>query len=97
MGENYQPLAIPARKSYAIGVDLLRSLQRYCHDVVAISVDHDVIRQKAFRQQLTAVTRGMRPLIPLALVLVGIALIVFWRRGDRPLLLGGAAISALQL
>jgi methyl-accepting chemotaxis protein len=95
MGENHHLLAIAERRGHAIGVDLLRSLQSYCHDVVAISVDHDVIRQKAFCQQLTAVTRGMRPLIPLALMLVSIALVVFWRRGNQPLLLGGAAIIGI--
>jgi methyl-accepting chemotaxis protein len=60
-----------------------------------IGVGPDAARKKAFGQQLTAVTRGMRPLIPLALILVGIALTIFWRTADRSLLVSGASIIGI--
>lgn len=67
-------------------------LKGYLADAMAITASGEPIRQKAFAHQLTGVTRGVRPLIPLAIMLVAIALVVFWHDAQRTLICAGAAI-----
>jgi hypothetical protein len=72
-------------------------LKSYLSDATALTVANDPVRQKTFNLQLTGVTRGVRPLIPMALVLVGVALTVFWQKGDRELLAVGAIIISIAV
>jgi methyl-accepting chemotaxis protein len=95
MGRSDHISSTMSRKSGSIATQLLRHSKAYLKDSTTIEVRHDAVRQKAFGQQLNAVTRGMRPLIPLALILVGIALTVFWRTADRSLLVSGATIIGI--
>lgn len=91
MGQSNHISSTSSRDSGSIAKRLLRQFKAYPRDATTIGVNPDAVREKAFGQQLIAVTRGMRPLIPLALILVGIALVIFWRAADRSLLVIGAA------
>jgi methyl-accepting chemotaxis protein len=95
MGPSDHPPAMPSPRGHGLAAGPLRHLAAYWHDAVTIGVGDDAVRRKAFGQQLTAVARGMRPLIPLALVLVVIALAMFWHRGDRLLLASGGSIIGI--
>ena len=75
MGRNNHISSTSSRDSGSIAKLLLRQFKAYLRDATTIGVNPDAFREKAFGQQLIAVTRGMRPLIPLALILVGIALV----------------------
>jgi len=95
MGRSDHISNIWSRDSGSITTRVLHQLKAYLRDSTTIGVNPDAVREKAFGQQLVAVTRGMRPLIPLALILVGIALAVFWQTADRSLLVSGVAIIVI--
>jgi hypothetical protein len=59
--------------------------------VITVTAGDEPQRQKVFAQQLIGVVRGLRPLIPLAYLLVVIAVALLWRDANHPLMTAGAA------
>ncbi|MGK6325401.1 methyl-accepting chemotaxis protein [Sphingomonas sp. DT-51] len=67
-------------------------VRAYLVDAVTITIDDGPEREKAFAQQLNGVVRGLRPLIPLAYVLVVLAIALLWHEAHHGLMSAGAAL-----
>lgn len=79
--------SLPAPRARAV----IAEARSYLVDVLTVTAGDEPQRQKVFAQQLIGVVRGLRPLIPLAYLLVVIAVALLWRDANHLLMTAGAA------